>query len=235
MEQNNTCRTSKIELIIFGTLFSGILFLGILMLFCEYYPLSQGSPAQSTQCLLGLSMLIGIPIIVGSLLVLAVPVALIACLFVGKGYRVPLLLFSTLPLMCLLIEAGLYNIMPVFKYNACQTIVSHGQVLVDAISSYHHDHNCYPESLEALVPTYINKIPETGIKGFPYYEYEILNPAEYKYPVPEMGDKPIYELRVKLERVFKWDRIFYWPTENYPKLIYGGDIEIIGKWAYVDE
>jgi hypothetical protein len=125
--------------------------------------------------------------------------------------------------------------MPQFKHNACQTIVSRGQVLVDAISSYQQDHNSYPENLEALVPTYINKIPDTGIRGFPYFEYEILNPAEYKYPIPEIGDNPIYELRVKLERVFKWDRVFYWPTKNYPKLIYGGDIEKIGKWAYVDE
>ena len=167
--------------------------------------------------------------------ILFVPVALIACLFVKKVWRIRFILLSVLSIMCLLIQVGLYHIMPQFKHNACRTIVSRSQVLVDAISSYQRDHNSYPESLETLVPAYIDKIPETGIRGFPYFEYEILSPAEYKYPIPEMGNKPIWELRVKLERVFKWDRVFYWPVDKYPALIYGGEVEKIGNWAYVNE
>jgi len=238
VEQDNTnpkSQSIKIDLMIFGLLFLGIPLLGVLLLFCEYYPFSQGPPTPSTQNLLSLSMFMSIPIIGGSACILFVPVMLIACLFVKKVWRIRLILLSILSIMCLLIQVGLYHIMPQFKHNACRTIISRGQVLVDAISSYQQDHDSYPDRLEALVPAYIDKIPETGIRGFPYFEYEILNPAEYKYPIPEMGDKPVYELRVKLERVFKWDRVFYWPVDKYPALIYGGDVERIGKWAYVNE
>jgi hypothetical protein len=235
--QNDNIKTQATEgdLKFFTSLLWGIVLLWGICFFCEYYPFSQGPPAPSTQNLLELSLLISMPIIAGSISILAVPIVLIGGLFTGKTPRIRFFLFSTLPVICLLIQVGLYNIMPQFKHNACLTIVSHGQVLVDAISSYQYDHNSYPENLEALVPTYINKIPETGIRGFPYFEYEILNPAEYKYPIPEMGDKPIYELRVNLERLFKWDRVFYWPTKKYPDLIYGGGVEKIGKWAYVNE
>jgi len=235
VEQDTKKQTIKTELIIVGSIFLGIIFLGVLMLFCEYHPFSQGPAAPSAQNLLGISMLISIPMILGSIGIFYVPVALIACLFVKKLWRIRLMLFSIPPIVCLLIEVGLYHIVPEFKHNACQIIVSHGQPLVDAISSYQHDHNNYPENLEALVPTYIDKIPETGVRGFPYFEYEIVDLSEYQYLPPEMRKENICELRVKLERVFKWDRIFYWPTENYPGSIYGGDVEKIGKWAYVDE
>jgi len=127
------------------------------------------------------------------------------------------------------------QIVPLFKYRACLKIVSQGQAITGAINSYKNDTGNYPDNLNALIPKYINKVPETGIRGFPFFEYELLNPAEYKYPIPEMGNKQIYELRVKLERLFKWDRVFYWPVEKYPDLMYGGEIKEIGKWAYVDE
>jgi hypothetical protein len=226
---------NKKELKIFGFIGLGILFLGVLSLFCEYYPFSQGQSAPSTRNLLDLELFISFPMIMISLCIVSVPFVLVACLFVGKIWRIRFILWAILPIFCIVIQIGLYRIVPLFKHRACLKIVSQGQTIIDTINSYKNDNGKYPDTLNALIPKYINKIPETGIRGFPFFEYELLNPAEYKYQVPEMGNKQIYELRVKLERLFKWDRVFYWPVEKYPNSIYGGDIEKIGKWAYVDE
>jgi hypothetical protein len=167
--------------------------------------------------------------------ILIVPVALVVCLLGKKVWSVRLVLISILSVICVLVQGGLCRMMFKFKHSACITIVSRGQVLIDAISSYQQDHKSYPESLEALVPAYIDKIPETGIRGFPYFEYEILDPAKYKYPITEMGDRPIWELQVRLYSPFKWDCIFYWPVDKYPDSIYGGGTEKIGEWAFVNE
>jgi hypothetical protein len=35
--------------------------------------------------------------------------------------------------------------------------------------------------------------------------------------------------------MLNWDVFFYWPTQDYPKTIYGGSTERIGQWAYVHE
>jgi len=35
--------------------------------------------------------------------------------------------------------------------------------LVKAIETYHHDQGKYPERLDALVPTYLDKLPSTGM------------------------------------------------------------------------
>jgi hypothetical protein len=32
-----------------------------------------------------------------------------------------------------------------------------------------------------------------------------------------------------------WDVFFFWPSERYPKYLYGGSTERIGRWAYVHE
>jgi len=45
-----------------------------------------------------------------------------------------------------------------------------------------------------------------------------------------------WELRVNCGLGFlNWDVFFYWPSEDYPKNIYGGTVERMGKWAYVHE
>lgn len=45
-----------------------------------------------------------------------------------------------------------------------------------------------------------------------------------------------WELSIPCSRgVLNWDVFFYWPTEKYPKSIYGGSVERMGRWAYVHE
>ena len=53
--------------------------------------------------------------------------------------------------------------------------------------------------------------------------------------VLELKQAP-WELKICcLGSAFNWDVFFYWPTENYPQYIYGGNVEKIGTWAYVHE
>ena len=48
-----------------------------------------------------------------------------------------------------------------------------------------------------------------------------------------LRDSP-WELRINCPRsLVERDVLFYWPTERYPKQIYGGNTELIGRWLYV--
>jgi hypothetical protein len=45
-----------------------------------------------------------------------------------------------------------------------------------------------------------------------------------------------WELRIECPNgLLNWDVFFYWPTQDYPKYIYGGGTERIGQWCYVHE
>lgn len=56
-------------------------------------------------------------------------------------------------------------------------------------------------------------------------------PAE----VNVVRDAP-WELRIDCGGMgLNWDVFFYWPSEHYPRYIYGGVTERIGRWAYVHE
>ena len=45
-----------------------------------------------------------------------------------------------------------------------------------------------------------------------------------------------WELKIECPYgIMNWDVFFYWPTQEYPKYIYGGSTEGIGKWCYVHE
>lgn len=48
-----------------------------------------------------------------------------------------------------------------------------------------------------------------------------------------LRDTP-WELRINCPRnLTERDIFIYWPTENYPAQIYGGNSELVGKWLYV--
>lgn len=226
----------KWELIIFGFLILGVVLSGSTTIFCEYYPFSQGSPAVWTLNLLFFDMFIYMPVFYAGLIAVPfVPVALIASIFVKRIWRIRLIMLSVLFITAFLFQQVITKSKSSIRHAANEKVMIQGQIIIDAITAYEHEHSSYPQNLKALIPKYIDEIPGTGIKGFPYFLYEIINPSERKYRVPEMGDDPIYELRVNFYRVFKWDCFFYWPVERYPDYIYGGNVENLQKWAYVHE
>jgi hypothetical protein len=129
-----------------------------------------------------------------------------------------------------------YNIIWKVRRKASERVSNRGKIIIQAIESYRKQEGKPPDSLEDLIPEYLDKIPGTGIRAYPFFEYEIPKAPEFNYKkklYEEYG--AVYELRVNFYRIFGWDCFFYWPSERYPELIYGGGTEIINKWAYVHE
>jgi hypothetical protein len=101
--------------------------------------------------------------------------------------------------------------------------------LVHALAAYTTDHGNPPETLNALIPDYIQKIPSTGMGAYPAYQYAAGDEAR------KWNDNP-WVLSVETSRGFlNWDRFIYFPMQNYPATGYGGSLERIGEWAYVHE
>jgi hypothetical protein len=115
--------------------------------------------------------------------------------------------------------------------------VSHrAEVIIQAIESYRKHRNETPKSLDLLAPEYISKIPGTGIRAYPIFEYKTPESAnEYYKDILEKHNVP-YELRVNCPLGFlNWDCFIYWPSESYPDNIDGAFTELIGRWAYLHE
>ena len=88
-----------------------------------------------------------------------------------------------------------------------------------------------PASLADLVPRELDSIPETGMAGFPSFEYRDTQ--------TETGESErlfaSYELRVNLYELLQFDCLVDWPEGNYPDWMYGGGVDRSGAWAYVHE
>ncbi len=209
--------------------------------------------------------------------------------------------------------------------------------IIAAIAQYESDNGSPPDSFQDLLPEYLNKVPKTGLREHPQFEYTRFSEAKQSliwYDLGSRNGKPIsglclnddgdhahailaltldhndtvvharvdrmpedYELmdfnlekwREGINRIemveslsdylhlkgvhmkgvhtsvlqemlgpsdgsrtlrdspwelrincswgwgINWDVFFYWPTERYPKYIYGGSTEPIGNWVYVHE
>ncbi len=106
--------------------------------------------------------------------------------------------------------------------------VARGQPLVQSIHAFTTDNGKPPGSLQQLVPKYIPAVPRTGIGAFSEYRYVIGEPDKYdgnpwvliiSPPCPPLG----------------FDKLMYFPQQNYPTHGYGGSVERVGSWAYVHE
>jgi hypothetical protein len=56
---------------------------------------------------------------------------------------------------------------------AFSRLATRSSKLVTAISSYESEHGAPPESLQSLVPRYLDRVPPTGLPAYPQYRYEI--------------------------------------------------------------
>ncbi len=101
--------------------------------------------------------------------------------------------------------------------------------LIAAIKKYELANLAPPPSLQALVPTYLPAVPSTGMMAYPEYRYITGNDAVKKYS----GNS--WALSVNTGAGFSFDRILYFPKQNYPPHGFGGVLEPVGVWAYVHE
>jgi hypothetical protein len=113
------------------------------------------------------------------------------------------------------------------RMRAFARLAERSKPLIAAIRAYDQKHGRPPESLAALVPDFLPKVPATGIRAYPEYLYKVPtnnyegNPWVLYVSTPSGG--------------INFDQFMYFPLTNYPKLGYGGWLERVGDWAYVHE
>jgi hypothetical protein len=90
-------------------------------------------------------------------------------------------------------------------------------VLVEAIEAFAHDHGAPPDTLEALVPSYLPAVPSTGMAAAPTYEYSTGN-------VPCSGENA-WSIWVE-PAVF--ETFLYCPKRDYGQPMW--DRQQIGTW-----
>jgi hypothetical protein len=106
--------------------------------------------------------------------------------------------------------------------NAQAQIVERSKPLISAIKSYEQKFGHVPNSLEALVPEFIPKVPVTGIGESPEYKFQSLtNSSTY-------GNNP-WVLYVDTPG---FSTFLYLPLQDYSVLSYGYVAWRIGDWAY---
>jgi hypothetical protein len=101
--------------------------------------------------------------------------------------------------------------------------------LVEAIDEFERRENRPPQQLSELVPKYLPEIPFTGMGGYPDWEYRTGPDAR-----PHAENRWILLVRTGGPGI-NFDQLLYFPNQRYPESGYGGQIERVGRWAYVHE
>ncbi len=95
--------------------------------------------------------------------------------------------------------------------------------LVRAIERFEQERGAPPSTLSALVPGYIDAIPDR----LPELTIEV-------GPKVALGDR--WMLHASCASGFlNWDAFIYLPGQQYPKHALGGILQRVGTWAYVHE
>ncbi len=103
------------------------------------------------------------------------------------------------------------------------------QPLVQAVHAYQAEHGRPPAALVDLVPDYLKEVPSTGIGISLNYRYVAGEKAR------SYADNSWVLITSPPCRLMSFDKLLYFPLQNYPQTGYGGWLEPIGSWAYVHE
>ena len=109
--------------------------------------------------------------------------------------------------------------------------IEEGNKLISALEEFNNENGNYPEELEALVPSFLSDIPETGLRADDGFTYS---------RVPdELASDYIYGYRLVFfvsNTSFLGDRTaeiyLYQPSKEYPSNEAEKTIEIIDGWAH---
>jgi hypothetical protein len=106
--------------------------------------------------------------------------------------------------------------------------------LVAALERYREDHEEYPPSLQALVPTHLDEIPASPIGVDREFDYERSDRAPEWRSVATQP-RPAYELSVQFGMWAGFRNLRYWPSQDYPEKIDGQAVlALVDGWGYVD-
>jgi hypothetical protein len=158
---------------------------------------------------------------------LAVPPCLILGLFPQTRLWAGRILLTVV--MALTVAIPLMPLAGTVRMRGFHQLASRSAPLAHALAAYTTDHGSPPETLNALIPDYIQEIPSTGMGAYPTYQYVAGDEAR------KWNDNP-WVLFVETSRgLLNWDMFIYFPMQKYPATGYGGSLELIGEWAYVHE
>lgn len=207
-------RRSWIELIIFAL--SAI----------AYMPFSEWmatGPVGTSYSLFG-NVIYGMSLIVA---ILAVPVLIIRLIPKRTRHRsLSLLIMSVLFIIPCVVG---FKLGSKVRRAGLQSFIQRSQSLISAINAYERDHSVPPYSLHDLVPNYVSAVPSTGMMASPDYHYYSGEKAS------DLCAGNPWALSVSTLNAGSFDKMLYFPDQNYPKRGYGGRLESIEDWAYVHE
>ncbi|MBM3190705.1 MAG: hypothetical protein FJZ90_18550 [Chloroflexi bacterium] len=107
--------------------------------------------------------------------------------------------------------------------------------LVEAIERYAEEHGQPPPDLQALVPEFLDRVPQTGLWDCPEYGYQRLagvRPVSDEEPL-HAGNPWILVLDLPMGRDV--DQFLYYPLQNYPERAAYGPLEPMCTWGYVHD
>ncbi|MEK7309919.1 MAG: hypothetical protein AAB038_03795 [Planctomycetota bacterium] len=117
------------------------------------------------------------------------------------------------------------------RMNEFQKLAQRSTPLINAIKNYERKYGVPPQSIEVLIPEFLDKFPKTGMPTYPNYVYKILSSDEASHYA---GNPWIISVATTLTMT-DFDCFIYLPKQNYPREGYGGSLEKISDWAYVHE
>ncbi len=214
-----------------------LVLLGIILVILEWYPVSDGPPHEGSEWNSFSIVLLWLPVVFASICAyIVVPLSVLAFLFIKGKVRSVSLFIGVIFLMSFLVINISHSLSWKIRKSSFERVSQRAEPIVQAIEAYRKHESKAPESLNELVPEYIDKIPGTGIRAYPVFEYETLKGTDRHYREIFEKHNAIYELRVDCPLGgLNWDCFIYWPSESYPDKMYGGVTELINKWAYVHE
>jgi hypothetical protein len=110
--------------------------------------------------------------------------------------------------------------------SALESLITRSEPLVKAILQFESSNHKPPKALQQLVPQYIGRVPATGIKYWPSYEYKIFTDKEFV--------KHRWELRIKCNTTdLSPSYLFYWPTQKYPDWLNERLVTKMRSWGHV--
>ena len=160
--------------------------------------------------------------------VLATPILLVCLLF--QRTRPKSLFLVVLSVLLIACCFGGVRLGYKARMAGMEAFARRSQPLIAAINKYERDHSSPPGTLNDLVPVYLPAVPSTGMMAYPEYDYHVGDEAKGQY----RNNRWALSVFTPSGGI-NFDRMLYFPNQDYPELGYGGSLERIADWAYVHE